>query len=257
MTEVLSRRNLLKVAGAAGAAAVAQPGISEPQHHHGVPSAPFAEQGNPAAPTKSDSSNVLFFFHDAEAKFVGAAVERLIPAEPEWPGAEAAGVLNFIDRQLAGAFGAGARMYLKGPWVPDAPPQQGYQLRFTPSELYRIGIEETRRYTRVTFGGREFWEIGAAAMDDVLGKLESGAIDLPSLPAPVFFETLLANTIEGYFADPAYGGNRDMVSWRMVGFPGAYAQYPDLVDAYNFHYMRPPISMANRDARHNHIRGHR
>jgi gluconate 2-dehydrogenase gamma chain len=148
-------------------------------------------------------------------------------------------------------------MYLKGPWVPDAPAEQGYQLRFTPSELYRIGIEETRQYVRITFPKQEFWDLGAAAMDDVLGKLESGEINLPSFPAPVFFETLLANTVEGFFADPAYGGNRDMVSWRMVGFPGAYAQYPDLVDVYGYPYTRDPIGMANQVARHRHIGSHR
>ena len=72
----------------------------------------------------------------------------------------------------------------------------------------------------------------------------------------MFFETLLANTVEGFFADPAYGGNRGMIGWRMVGFPGAYAQYLDVVDAYDLCFTREPISMANQSARHDHIVGH-
>jgi gluconate 2-dehydrogenase gamma chain len=241
MTKAFSRRNLLKGAGAASAAAIAQPDVAAPQHRvHGAPAHSPAPDHN--------TSDLLFFFHDEEAQFVGAAIDRLIPAEPEWAGADAAGVLTFIDRQLAGAFGAGARMYLKGPWVPDAPAEQGYQLRFTPSELYRIGIEETRQYVRITFPKQEFWDLGAAAMDDVLGKLESGEINLPSFPAPVFFETLLANTVEGFFADPAYGGNRDMVSWRMIGFPGAYAAYLGVYTQHGIRFDREPLSMAHTHA---------
>lgn len=257
MTDALSRRNLLKVAGAAGAAAMTQPAGAAPRHLAQASTVAPAEQRAPQASPNSGSTDLLFFFNDFEAKFIEAAVDRLIPADPEWPGAAWAGVLTYIDRQLAAAFGAGARMYLKGPWIHDAPPEQGYQLRFTPAELYRIGIDETRQYARATFNGREFWDLGAPVMDEVLKGLESGAIKLPSLPAPVFFETLLANTIEGYFADPAYGGNRDMVSWRMIGFPGAYAQYADLIEQYGLPYTRPPISMANQSARHHHIGGHK
>ena len=257
MTDALSRRNLLKAAGAAGAAVVTQPAGAAPLHLAESPNIRSAEQRAPTPGPQAGTSEILFFFNDVEGRFIEAAVERLIPADSEWAGAAAAGVLTFIDRQLAAAFGAGARMYLKGPWVPEAPPQQGYQLRFTPAELYRIGIEETLQHSRKTFNGREFWDLGAPVMDDVLKGLESGAIKLPSLPAPVFFETLLANTIEGFFADPAYGGNRDMVSWRMVGFPGAYAQYGDLVELYDLPYTRPPIGMANQVARHHHIGGHK
>jgi gluconate 2-dehydrogenase gamma chain len=65
------------------------------------------------------------------------------------------------------------------------------------------------------------------------------------VPSAVFFETLLANTVEGYFADPVYGGNRNMVSWRMIGFPGAYADYVELVDQYDYAFEREPLSIAS------------
>lgn len=257
MSGGFSRRDLLKTAGAAGAAAAA-PRL---ESAHAQQVAPTTGVAPPAAsvpePSATRQPGVLFFFNDVEARFVEAAVERLIPAEPDWPGAGWAGVLNFIDRQLAGAYGVGARMYLKGPWVPEAPPQQGYQLRYTPAELYRIGIAEARAYVSARYGGREFWDLAPAVMDEALAALESGAARLPSVPSPVFFETLLANTVEGFFADPAYGGNREMIGWRMVGFPGAYAQYVDLVELYDLPYTRPPISIGDTAARLAHIRSHK
>ena len=142
--------------------------------------------------------------------------------------------------------------------MPDAPPQQGYQLRFTPAELYRVGIEETRAHVRA--GTWRAGVLGSREAGDRLKcsrALESGAIELPSHALAGFFETLLANTVEGFFADPAYGGNRDMVGWRMVGFPGAYAQYVDLVEPTTCAITREPISMANHVARTAHISGHK
>ncbi len=203
----------------------------------------------PAAGMPADST--LFFFNSDEAKFVTAAIDRLIPADAKWAGAKDAGVLYYIDRQLAGAYGAGARMYLKGPWISQAPVEQGYQLKHTPADLYRVGINEVRKYASGKHG-KEFWELAPDDADGILKELESGTAKLDSIPAPAFFETLLANTIEGYFADPIYGGNRDMVSWRMVGFPGAYAQYLDLVDQYDYEYSRPPLSLGDDAMPHEH-----
>jgi gluconate 2-dehydrogenase gamma chain len=55
-------------------------------------------------------------------------------------------------------------------------------------------------------------------------------------------------TIEGFFSDPVYGGNRDMVAWKMIGFPGAYANYYHLVDQHGIQFARAPMSMGE-DAR--------
>ncbi|MFC7397521.1 gluconate 2-dehydrogenase subunit 3 family protein [Chelatococcus sp. GCM10030263] len=257
----LSRRNLLKAGAASvagvGAVVATMPGGREAGAGALAQDAHVSQPHDQTQGRTSEATGVLFFFNDQEAAFIRAAVDRLIPPDPAWPGGAEADVLTYIDRQLAGAYGAGERMYLNGPWLADAPPQQGYQLRFTPAQLYQIGIEETRKHVRDTNNGREFWELTDTGMDAVLTGLENGGITLPSLPAPVFFETLLANTVEGFFADPAYGGNRDMAGWRMVGFPGAYAQYLDLVDVYGYAYSRPPIGMANDAARRAHIAGHR
>jgi gluconate 2-dehydrogenase gamma chain len=70
---------------------------------------------------RGDGRTAYRFFSAAEASFVEAAVERLIPPEPEWPGAGAAGVPNYIDLQLAGPYGAGDRLFLGRPIKPGPP----------------------------------------------------------------------------------------------------------------------------------------
>jgi gluconate 2-dehydrogenase gamma chain len=195
-----------------------------------------------SAAQRSDGSTAYRFFSAAEAAFVEAAVERLIPAEPEWPGAAAAGVPNYIDLQLVGPYGAGDRLFLGGPIKPGLP-GQGYQLGLTPADLYRtslraIGEQLQRR-------GLDFASAAAEGQDTFLSELEAGQLDLGGFSSAVFFETLLANTIEGYFADPAYGGNRDMVSWRMIGFPGAYAAYLGVYTQHGIRFDRQPLSMTH------------
>jgi len=239
-----SRRNLLKSAGLAGAAAAIPAMVSAAPSNGSQAEAENASAASGASGSTDGLGSFLFFFNTEEARFVEAAVDRLIPPDDKWGGAKMAGVIYFIDRQLAGGYGAGAHMYLDGPWDPNAPPQQGYQLRYPPKELYRTAIGEIRAAVRDGHNNQEFWDLSPDVMDKVLTGLEHGDIQLKSVPSPVFFETLLANTIEGYFADPAYGGNRDMVAWRMIGFPGAYAQYVGLVDKYDLPYAREPLSLA-------------
>jgi gluconate 2-dehydrogenase gamma chain len=246
MSNELTRRTLFKAAGVAGAAAIAKPAAAEEQ------AGAQATAGN----AQSSEAEVMAFLNEAEVAFLRAAVDRLIPPDAQWPGAADAGVVTYIDRQLASAWGAGSKMYLKGPWDPDAPSQQGYQLRFSPAELYRVSIREIGEAVATMHDGRAFHELEDGQMDETLKALESGDLTLPSVPSPVFFETLLANTMEGWFADPSHGGNRNMVGWRMVGFPGAYAQYIDLVERHGIAFEREPVSIADGAARTAHISAH-
>lgn len=196
---------------------------------------------------RSDGRTAYRFFSADEASFVEPAVERLIPSEPEWPGAGAAGVPNYIDLQLAGPYGAGDRLFLGGPIKPGLP-GQGYQLGLTPAELYRTSLRAIRE--QLQRRSLDFVSAAAEEQDAFLSDLEAGKLDLGGFSSAIFFETLLANTIEGYFADPAYGGNRDMVSWRMIGFPGAYAAYLGLYTQHGIRFDREPLSMAHPHTHH-------
>ena len=87
---------------------------------------------------------------EPEIRFLEAAVEHLIPTDELGPGARDAGVVVYIDRQLAGSWGTHGRMYRGGPWM-EGTPQQGYQSRFTPQEVYRIAIREIDQHCKAAF----------------------------------------------------------------------------------------------------------
>jgi gluconate 2-dehydrogenase gamma chain len=243
MTRRPTRRDVLFIASALPAAAWAFPVVGQPQPVTRLPTAP-------AAP----SSSTYAFLNEAEARFLLAAVDRLIPPDETWPGASWAGVVTYIDRQLAGPYGDGYRLYLEGPFDPGAPPEQGYQHPYTPAQLYRRALSDLSSLVPERHGGRPFWDLSAEEQDAFLRGLESSEVELPSTPGAVFFETLLANTIEGFLSDPVHGGNRDMVGWQMMGFPGAYASYVELVDHHGVVHDPQPISIA--DATHAHPHDH-
>lgn len=229
----LSRRAFFKLAGVTAAGTAVQ-AHALAQGQTGSAPAPL--------PASAHAEPYLFFNAD-EAAFIEAAVERLIPADDNGPGALDAAVPRFIDRQLAGAWGAGERLYRSGPWE-QGEDNQGYQLPFTPSELFRTTLRAIR--SDLERAGRgAFNRLTADQQDAYLKRLENGDADLDGVPAKVFFESLLSMTVEGYFSDPVYGGNKDMGAWKMIGFPGAYASFYSLVDQHGMLYTRPPISMGD------------
>lgn len=176
-----------------------------------------------------------------EVRFLEAAADRLIPPDELGPGGKDAGVAVYIDRQLCGQWGVHGRNYRAGPWL-DGTPEQGYQSRFTPQEIYRAGIRETNDYCNKQHG-KPFENLSAEQQDEVLAALEAGKIELPSLSSKLFFGTLWRNTEEGFFADPMYGGNRDKVGWKLLGFPGvASGEYREHIDNPAI-YRAEPVSI--------------
>ena len=176
-----------------------------------------------------------------------AMVDRLIPPDDRGPGGKDAGCAVFIDRQLAGPYGHGAGLYLRPPFMPGTA-TQGYQSPESPAARYRAGLRAIADYVKKSFGAKSFAELAAADQDRILAGLETGAIALAGVASPAFFTLLLGNTYEGYFADPIYGGNRDMAGWKLIGFPGARYDYRDWVERHNEAYPLPPVSIAGRSA---------
>jgi gluconate 2-dehydrogenase gamma chain len=234
-----SRRRFLQSAGVAGAA------IS-------IPAVTLPLQAGAAQSGQSPEPYTYGFLKPAEVSFIEAAVARLIPSDDTGPGAIEAAVPRYIDKQLGGAFGVGARFYSSGPFHPGTK-TQGYQLPFTPAEFFRKAL----RTIDSSFAKKStsFAKLSAKEQDAYLESLQKGEIDLDGIPGNVFFDRLLTLTIQGYFADPVYGGNRDMVAWTMIGFPGAYADFYALVDKYGIAYNAPPISLAEDAQGRIHLKG--
>jgi gluconate 2-dehydrogenase gamma chain len=185
------------------------------------------------------------FFSADEASFVEAAVDRLIPADERGPGGKDAGCAVFIDRQLAGPYGRGDGLYMKPPFMPGAA-TQGYQMPDTPAAQYRGGLKALGECVKNAFNGKSFSQLSPRDQDEVLAGIESGLIVLKDVDGAQFFALLLENTMEGFFADPIYGGNRDMAGWKLIGFPGARYDYRDWVERHNEPYPQPPVSIMGR-----------
>jgi len=238
--ERADRRKFLKLVGVAGAAAstlpFSRPGSASEQSK-GVP-----HQHKPRLVGSRAADVGYQFFNTLESAFIEAAVDTLIPADAIGPGAAVLGVAGYIDRQMAGSYGKGDRLYLKGPFA-EGTPQQGYQLRMTPAELIRAGIADVNNYAREKFK-KTFDLLSAMDRVSVMSELDGRKVDLPTVPTDTFFSLLLQLTVEGYFADPMYGGNKNKASWKMIGFPGATAMYMDKIEPFrNRPYTAEPMAI--------------
>jgi gluconate 2-dehydrogenase gamma chain len=233
MSESKGRREFLKSAAALGAAIPAGAAAQTKAPPHGAH----------AAPKGAAQPRPYMFLSQAEVAFLDAAVSHLIPKDELGPGAKEAGVTYFIDQQLFGGYGSMARKYTQGPW-PEGTPQQGYQSPLTPAGVYRAGIRDTNAYCQKTYS-KTFDALSRLQQEEVLKGLDGGKIELEQVRPQFFFNMLLNNTIEGFFADPVYGGNRDKAGWKLVGFPGVAAVYTTFIEKHNVPYKAQPVSIAD------------
>lgn len=198
----------------------------------------------PAAVVASATLGAQHFFNEPERRFLEAAVDRLIPPDESWHGAAEAGVVNYIDLQMAGDWGKGNLIYRHGPfrrgsWT------QGYQLEYTPAELFRRSINAIN--ASFSSQGTAFSQLSPTGQDAYLQRLEKTELDLDGVPSNIFFDFLWKHTQEGFFADPMYGGNKNKVGWKMLGFPGAYTDFYDLVDRHGMDFHREPVGIGEGD----------
>jgi len=242
MTAPISRRRFI-VDGALATTGLSLLGVAATVQAQNAPEA----APKLAGPPRVLATHSYLFLNGAEIKFLEASVARLIPADALGPGALEAGCVLFIDRQLAGPFGRAQNWYMQGPW-PDGDAQQGLQSRLTPAQTYRAGINAVNTYCRAQYSGADFPALTTAEQDALLAALEKGTPEIAEVHAQSFFALLLQNTIEGFFADPLYGGNRDMLGWKLIGFPGARYDYRNAVDQHGQAYPLPPVSIYGREA---------
>jgi gluconate 2-dehydrogenase gamma chain len=160
----------------------------------------------------------LRFFTEEQALVVAAATSRIFPTDESGPGANEAGVALYIDCQLAGPYGRDRYRYTKGPFV-EGSPEQGYQSQATPREIYRQGITELKGFEKLS----------DAQKDEKLRSIETS----------IFFRLLRQHTMEGMFCDPMHGGNRNLIGWQLIGFPGPYMSWSNDIDQYFGKALRP------------------
>jgi hypothetical protein len=240
-----------------------------------------AFQATPAAEVSSDhlmmgQQRPIEFFNLHEAETVDALVSRIMPGSPDDPGAHEAGVVFYIDRSLGGAnLGHTKKTYTDGPFpvvteepvsveaassrdiydyvsvASDLYPRYGYQSVLSPQELYRRGLEFVDAYAQSQFEAN-FVDLTAEEQDQILTAMdEDTATGFEGPSGRAFFTRLRNDTIEGMFSDPMYGGNRDMVGWKLIGYPGAQRLYtPD--DIKNPDFSREPQSLAELIANEGH-----
>jgi gluconate 2-dehydrogenase gamma chain len=167
----------------------------------------------------------LRFLTEAEARVIVAACERIFPADASGPGATEAGVVIYIDRQLAGPYGRDKYRYTKGPWV-ESVTEHGYQGKASPRDIYREGIARLPGFSALT----------ATQQDEKLRSIES----------TLFFQMLRRHTLEGMFCDPLHGGNAGMIGWQLIGYPGPRMNYRDEIGRNPGQpWRRKPVSLAD------------
>jgi gluconate 2-dehydrogenase gamma chain len=218
-----ARRDVLKqIATVAGTAQLAPAAVatvataSAVGAAHADPPATTAATTTPPAGYQSLSLD--------EAAFVEALVNVMCPADHLTANGVDCGLAVFMDRQLAGGFGQGERLYTHGPWK-KGKPQFGYQLPLTPEQFFKVGVAAANAACRKQ-SGKSFDALAPAEADAFLAQLASGKVTDERVPLASWFNELVYPLFEqACYADPIYGGNNGKVFWRMIGYPGLPATH--------------------------------
>jgi gluconate 2-dehydrogenase gamma chain len=277
----VSRRQFFKVSGAAvasaGAATVGTVAVVDHRSTSAQDATPASSAPDHGGmPGMGTDERPAQFFNIHEAQTVDALVSRIMPGDENDPGAHEAGVVFYIDGQLSGTnLGYTLKTYTQGPFpivsempasvaatstrdiyefVPvaeDLIARYGYQSVLTPQEIYRTGLGFVDDYAQSKFKA-DFIDLDTDQQDQILTDMEADeATGFEGPGAKAFFTQLRNDTIEGMFSDPMYGGNRDMVGWKLIGYPGAQRNYtPD--DLQNTSFSREPQSLAMLMAKEGH-----
>jgi gluconate 2-dehydrogenase gamma chain len=220
----MTRLKLLK-AGAAGVAGAAAGGAllaGEAESKEAIISPPTA----------------LHFLTQWEFDYVTAMAETIWPTDELGPGARVAGVGYYVDGQLAGSWGQGHRFYLNGPFYTPPDTGHGWQIPMTPAEVYRAFLPGFDVYCKSTYGN-PYPVLPAATQTQALNDLQSNNSGIQIAGSAAFrdadfFSMFRQNVLEGMLSDPAYGGNRNMVGWKWLGYPGDPMRYGDPYHEYIF-----------------------
>ena len=245
--QIMSRRALLRRAGAAGAAAAAgAAGVSagpEKPPEVVTPATPAEQAPGSAQAPAPDLPPPYEQLTAEEADLLEAIADQLIPSDDLGPGAVAAGAVVYVDRALGGALSE----------------SRG---------AYRTGLAAFDRYCRASRGApfRELSHVDqVSALIDVETGAATGARTGFAGSSAAFFNMVRSHVLQGTFGDPYYGGNRNHVGWDLIEYPGVRtAVWPRLQtqleagelppnhrSAYDSEYFdKAVVSAAKEETRH-------
>ncbi len=178
------------------------------------------------------SETRLFFKQKIDFDVLSLATERIFPEDEHGPGAIKLGVPYFIDKQLAGSYGSNKFDYMKGP-VQEVEVTSSYQTLMTRGEVFIEGVRKMNDESLKRHDAN-FYDLEGEQQDEILTAMEAGEIELRGVKGSTFFNLLRQMTIEGAYADPLYGGNKNMMGWKMKEHPGIRAGYSDLIEEDEF-----------------------
>lgn len=266
----ISRRGFLKLAGASLGIAVSATACDvitqeeEAARQFDLPLSNREQYPNVPGPADVPPPGILGFFTPEEALTVEALTATILPGTPDDPGAREAGVVFYIDGLLSYDRGFGTRTYYRPPfamayegsapptfrhltnedilWIPkEMMSRFGWQSILTPREFYRMGIMAVNSHASTRHGGR-YADLSEQQQEEIMTALAADEMDpIGGLDSSQFFTMLRNHTIEGMFCDPIYRGNRDLVGWQLIGFPGAQRAYTpvDMKDEEYFRKRKP------------------
>lgn len=222
----------------------------------------------PDTQTKSNKNTAdlqdarMFFSRKEDFEVLEAATERIFPEDDNGPGAIELGVPYFIDKQLAGQWGMNAKAYMRDPFdqgkqVQDyehqdvdqdkqgpnsstrAPsPTPRYQTRLNRGDVFVQGLRRLEKESQDKFD-KKFVDAEGDQQDEIFADFEKGKIHMKGVEGITFFNLLRQTTLEGVYADPVYGGNKNMQAWVMKEYPGPRAAYINEIESKDFIKMEP------------------
>lgn len=169
---------------------------------------------------------------------LAAATERIYPEDENGPGAIELGVPYFIDRQLYGTWGTNGTDYRMGPYQPMASDTHGRQEKMDRGEMFLLGIRRMMEYAVEEYDD-EFVNLEGEQQDEILRAFEADEVEVDGMRSAAFFSLLRSTTIEGVYADPTYGGNRNMEGWKMIQYPGPRMGWMDQIMEEEFQELEP------------------
>src|SRR5690625_4877656 len=233
--ENVSRRKFLKNTGVAAGGFVGG-ALLGGYFGNAFKTAPTKEREQERLPDKLYTEARMFFTRYEDFVVLEQASERIYPEDDHGPGAIELGVPYFIDKQLGGQWGLNARDYRQAPFVAgDASVDQSRLIR---ADIFINGIRQMNDLSQSEFD-TSFDEADVDQQIIILEAFENDEVEMKSVSSASFFDLLRMSVIEGVYADPLYGGNRNMEGWRMREYPGAVASYLDVIDSDEFVEMNP------------------